>query len=235
MVLVVGIISSLIGAAVWAIVAYIIENRRERSGEAAGHWYQITYDPKNITDVWSVEWVEVLQRNDTIKGTMWRIYPAHFNRRWRFQGRCRDKKIRAQYWCTRGNGGDGSMKLHIVRRSNLLGNFEEERANAYGIGPSFIDFSAYIEWIEVSSDYEPQVLAELRKMDETEMVAYLPRRICRRLRSRLSEDPPSQKLFRSLAFGSCLHDLTGPFANEIERIRRAAQRDTPSPRPPGDN
>ena len=230
MVLVVGIISSLIGAAVWAIISYIIENQRQRSGVAAGHWYQITYNPEDTKDVWSIEWVETFQRNETITGTMWRIYPEHFNRRWRFQGRCNDGKIRAQYWATRGNGGGGSMKLYMLRPSNFLGNFEEERANSFGIGPSFVDFAAPIEWIEVHSDDEPLVLAELRKISQAEMVAHLPRRICRKLTGRLGEDPLSQKIFRSLAFGTCLYgELSGPLANEVERLRKAGQDNSQTP------
>jgi hypothetical protein len=220
MVLVVGVISSLIGAAVWAIIAYFIEMQRQRSGVAAGDWYQITYDPQDTGKVWSVEWVEAFQRNDTITGTMWRIYPEHFNRRWKFQGRCHDRKIRAQYWATRGNGGEGSMKIHMLRPSNYLGSFEEEVVNSFQIGPSFVDFAAPVEWIGVQSDDEPVVLAELRKVSEADMIAYLPGRICRRLHDRLSQDPRSQKIFRALAFGACLYDLSGPLANEVERLRR---------------
>jgi hypothetical protein len=236
LVLVVGIISSLIGAAVWAIVAYIIENQRQKSGVAAGQWYQITYNPDDDKEVWSIEWVEALQKGETITGTMWRIYPEHCNRRWSFQGRCHDTNIRAQYWATRGNGGEGSMKLYMWRRSTFLGNFEEERANSFGIGPSFVEFAAPIEWIEVHSEDEPLVLAELRKISEAEMVAHLPRRICRRLTGRLAEDPVSQKIFRSLAFGTCLYgDLNGPLANEVERVRKAGKDNTQAPQSPEDS
>jgi hypothetical protein len=238
MVLVVGIISSLIGATVWAIIAYIIENKRLRSGKVAGDWYQITFNPKNDKEVWSIEWVEALQKGETITGTMWRIYPEHFNRRWSFQGRCHDTNIRAQYWATRGNGGEGSMTLYMWGKSTFLGNFNEERANSYGIGPSFVDFKAPIHWIEAKahSEDEPPVLAKLRQISEAEMVAHLPRRICRRLTRRLAEDPRSQKIFRALAFGSCLSgDLNGPLANEVERLRKASRDNTQARQSPRDS
>jgi hypothetical protein len=237
MVLVVGIISSLIGAAVWAIVAYVIENKRQRSGAAAGNWYQVTFDREDDEAVWSIEWVEALQKGETITGTMWRIYPEHFNRRWSFQGRCRDKNISAQYWATRGNGGEGSMTLYMWGESTFLGRFKEERANSYGIGPSFVDFEGRIHWIEAKahSEDEPPVLARLREISEAEMVAHLPRRICRRLTGRLG-DPLSQKIYRALAFGSCLSgDLNGPLANEAERLRKASRDNTQAPQSPGDS
>jgi len=221
MVWIVGVISSLIGGAAWASIAYAIEIRRQRSGPVAGHWYQITYDPLDSSKVWSIEWVEAFHRNENVSGCMWRIYPRHFNRRWHFQGRCHDARIRADYWADRGNGGEGSMKLYTLLRSNYLGKFEEEKVNSFSIGPSFVDFAAPIEWIRVDSDDEPAVLARLRTLPETDITSHLPRRIRARLQARLAVDPTSQKIFRALAFGACLYDMSGPLANEVERLKRS--------------
>lgn len=235
MVWIVGVISSLIGAAVWASIAYAIEIRRQRSGAVAGHWYQITYDPNNSAEVWSIEWVEALHRNETVSGCMWRIYPHHFDRRWHFQGRCHDARIRVHYWADRGNGGEGSMKLYMLLRSNYLGNFEEEKVNSFGIGPSFVDFAAPIEWIRVESDDEPPVLSKLRTLPEADITAHLPRRIKNKLQERLAEDPMSQKIYRALAFGSCLNDISGPLANEVERLRKSGTDSDRQLRPPEDS
>ncbi len=225
MVLVVGTVSSIIGAAVWTLIAYVISSRRQRSGAVAGNWYQITYDPKDSSIVWSIEWIEAVHKSDTVAGTTWRIYPHHFDRRWRFQGRCCDARIRAQYWADRGNGGEGSMKLYQLLRSNYLGRFEEEQVKSYEIGPSFVDFAAPIEWIRVGSDDESAVLAKLKAIPEAEMLTNLPRRIRRRLQNSLARDRLSQKTFRALAFGSCLVDMSGPLANEVERVRQTAIND----------
>ena len=126
------------------------------------------------------------------------------------------------------------MKIHMLRPSNYLGSFEEEVANSFQIGPSFVDFAAPIEWIEVQSDDEPIVLAELRTVAEADIISYLPRRICRKLHDRLSQDPRSQKIFRALAFGACLQDMSGPLANEVERLRRSASGPIQPSQPPSD-
>jgi hypothetical protein len=161
---------------------------------------------------------------------MWRIYPQYFDRRWRFQGRCHDGKIRAYYWADRGNGGEGDMKLYLVLRSNYLGGFQEERASEFRIGPSYIDFAAPIEWIRVDSDDEPAVVTRLREIPVAQVTSYLPRRVCRRLQDKLSDASVGQRVLRALAFGSCLQgDMSGPLANEVERLRQAARNSEQQP------
>jgi hypothetical protein len=210
--------SSLIGAAVWAIIALALDAARHRRGAIAGHWYQVTFDPDDTTKVWSIELVVVKHYRESISGTMWRIYPAHFDRRWTFDGRCRDYFVRAQYWADRGDGGEGTLKLFRYRRSNCAGRFEEEQPRSVGFGASFIEFAAPMEWIRVDGDQEPAVLDKIATMPESRLSQNLPKRISRGLQRRLAKHSGRDGARPPLTYRGAMYDPTGP-AVEAERLR----------------
>jgi hypothetical protein len=206
LILVVGVVSSVIGAAVWALIVYLANARRQRSGAAAGDWYEITYDPRNSSRVWSIEWVESRHQGHSLNGVIWRLYPDNLDYRWHFHGRCNDARIWLHYWTDRGNGGDGSIKLYQLRRSNYLGRFEEEIVDSFKMVPSLVDVSSPMEWIRVGSVREAGVMKMLQTVDETELLVHLPRRIKRKLRERLGLGQAEAEC-RPLAFGDVLSDL----------------------------
>src|SRR5450432_2098616 len=90
MAILVGIVVSIAGTAVWQALLWIARVRKDRSGTLAGLWYQVTYyaddsDMKRIP--WSVEVIGVSHNAGVIRGKMWRAHSPHFERRWDFLGR----------------------------------------------------------------------------------------------------------------------------------------------------
>jgi hypothetical protein len=217
--IVVGLVTALVGAAVWEACRALFLARRERHGPLAGNWYQVTYDPADESRVWSIEWVEVKHHKDFLHGTMWRIYSGNFDRRWKFEGRYIDSFAISSYWADRGDGKNGSMLLYRHRPSGCIGRFMQAQPSNIDFNLRREGFSAQVEWIHLGSDSEILVLGMLREANLQDLRSHLPPRVYKRLSHRLSLPPSPAPAWRSLSYGSALTDLSGPLASEVERLR----------------
>jgi hypothetical protein len=136
-----------------------------------GRWYwQVTYRPgeTNWRAIWSIELVRIYRDGEKIWGTMYRVYPAHFTRRWEFTGYLRRERHLILNYRSIGKefGVDGTMQLGILTKRNWCGTFEaipepasEGRVRAAQadsamsrIGPDFSE-KALVEW--VAADHDP--------------------------------------------------------------------------------
>jgi hypothetical protein len=220
MVWLIGVASSIVGAAIWAVIGYGIEARRERTGELAGQWFQITYNPKDTDVVWSIEWIDVKHQGERVSGTMWRIYPESFDRRWSFNGVFARSFIRCPYLPTRGDGGEGFMKLYMFKRSNCLGRFIQDLPKNVDFGPSYVEFAAPLEWIRAGSDDQGAVVKLLATVPKEQMISRLPSRVRKQLQRRMDGMSTTDVVLRNLGYGNALPDMTGPLAMERERLLR---------------
>lgn len=195
---VVGIATSLIAGALWAALAQVVARRAHGRGALAGFWYQVTFDPENEENAWSIEVVEVKHHGDRLTGTMWRVWPEAFLRRWSFDGRYNGLFIRSVYDRTRDDrvnikpdsprmtgSGSGLMKLYRDDNGCCRGRFFDDRIEGIGFGPQFVDFTARLEWVKFEGAKEDFVMQLLRSDEEDFSDAGLPGRIRRRLRRRL--------------------------------------------------
>lgn len=68
-----GLILGLLGAI--PVVAGAVYWLTDRHGELAGYWFQVTYSPDDEAmekEIWSIELLELKQRGQRLRGTMWR-------------------------------------------------------------------------------------------------------------------------------------------------------------------
>lgn len=183
----IGIGSGIIAAALLAFCKARYQAIRDLRGPLSGDWYQITYDPEDANKIWSVEWIEVKHHGDFLRGTMWRIFPRNFDRRWAFEGRRRDSSVISVYWADRGEGGDGTMSLLKATPRKSIGRFWEYKPSINGNDIHYGDFSAPIQWVRTDGETGARVLEEVRKVPEPVLRENLPRRILKRVQRLLRE------------------------------------------------
>jgi hypothetical protein len=137
-------------AAAWS-VRYL----REFRGDLAGYWYQVTYDPKDkkLEDpCWSIELMRVRHRGDTVEGTMWRIFPDEFYKKWSWEGRSEGAFVIGSYFASRRSkaGGSGNFFLMEIGEGRVKGDFmciviEDTASGGVGLAPEMWP----MEWLRV--------------------------------------------------------------------------------------
>jgi hypothetical protein len=209
---IVGVSCSLIAA----VIAFTVRGtfdawrsrKNARSGQLAGEWYQITYDPNDWSKLWSIEWLNVSHHYDTIEGTMWRVWrhpcaQPHFDRQWKFLAHFRNGFLVGHYWSESGDGGDGSLHLRHPRRSYCQGKFQEELPTG-DPGAFNVNFEAPLDWIRVGSDNEPRVLNYFDQARRTNRM--VDTKIRRRVEERMRHLRQGIEDRRPLSYGCVLKD-----------------------------
>jgi hypothetical protein len=152
--LVLGLALSGLGAVpVMGTVVYLI---RERRGDLAGYWYQITYGPGDDVmkgPVWSIELLRLHHYRDAARGSMWRIYPHHFERCWDWKATCEGSLVMGWYKAVSGDGRSGLLLMSSLDRKHLIGHHFAASA-AGGPGPPVVSVTleqAPMEWVALES------------------------------------------------------------------------------------
>jgi hypothetical protein len=201
---IVSILSTLVGAAISAVLGHIVRIVQFRRGSLAGNWYSVTYsseDPGMTGEPWSIEWIEVRHHGQTVTGTMWRIYKAHFNRRWSFRGRYEESEILGYYRATRGEGGRGNFALMALNNWFFKGGFQERQvlfeaiqsshcSSSAGLIPISIGyFGMPLVWIRVGSSAQERIVPCLCKISAEEVAPHVPRRVHKKLKRVIANLP----------------------------------------------
>ncbi len=122
-----GILSSLTATALVAGIVARMRRQRERTGEVAGYWLQVTYevgDTERKKPARSVELLELRHHRADLTGTMWRLYCSDYAKRWSFVGRSEHGVVSGVYWATRDpRGGFGSLLMTQEDRWLYSGEF----------------------------------------------------------------------------------------------------------------
>lgn len=176
-----GILTSLVGAAVWQMGIALWTQWRFRQGSLQGYWFEITYAPGAGTTVQSVELVSLGHHRRVVRGTMWRLMKSSHGQRWDLNGTYEDGLINAVYRCTKGNGNDGSLMLWRVSRTLYEGRFFEH-------APDLVDeevWQAKLCWVRVGSSGEDEALKHVGQDVDSPYLRRLPRRARLHLRQGL--------------------------------------------------
>ena len=128
MTILIAIVCSIVGAAVWEGTTKLRTFRRERRGRLAGWWWQVTYPPGDGAMVgrpWSVELASVHHFRNDFTCQWWRVYrdplvhhsgdpDPGYDRRWGADGRYADGVVNGHYWGESGDAGDGVFQLRNI-------------------------------------------------------------------------------------------------------------------------
>jgi hypothetical protein len=244
MIWLIGILSSLAGAVIWALLSKAYRLYSARRGDLAGYFYQITYRSKD--KILSIELVQVRhsKRSDTLSGTWWRLYNTdeehrNMSRRWDFDAWLLRGGIKGVYRSTRGNGLAGNFKLTYANHDYLHGKFDADEARP---DDSFVtmsaDFIAPMEWRRVGADSQENeervIITLLKTIPQGELLEYLPGSVQRVLKARLNATYHIRRSAERLIFGSGAFDPHGPLArqqqeNEVrERLSRSSVEGDPA-------
>lgn len=245
---VVGIATSLIAGALWATLARFVARNTNGRGELAGYWYQVTYDPDNDENVWSVEVIEVKHHADRITGTMWRVWPEAFLRRWSFSGEYSNLLYRALYKRTRedrssaehrhmrehgaspahaprrNGSGSGFMKLYKDDAGCCQGRFVEEGIKSVEFGPQIVEFGARLEWIKFQGAGEDFVIQLLLHDADKFSGNGLPPRIRRRLQWRIEGRTIRSDWLFNFAMSSWIFNPAGPLVAQMAKRQMQEER-----------
>jgi hypothetical protein len=118
-----GIVSSIIGAFLYARAQSLIKYLQSRKGLLAGEWDQIIED-RNTKKIIKRDRVRCRNIGDKLWGTIERREPAEQNiKRWEFEARRRDAMIFGTYWSAdlKNNESYGTIQHHVVDNRNLEG------------------------------------------------------------------------------------------------------------------
>jgi hypothetical protein len=146
---------ALLGALLWPTLVGLAWLWGSRRGALSGFWLQLTYGPEDEDmqgRIWSVEIVRVRQLGHHLRGSMWRVYPAAFERRWHFVGRRDSDTLRGLYTLNRGTGG-GSGLFHLLRLGEgpWSGQFLHSFAQHAGKSQTTLRREDYaLEWVRLS-------------------------------------------------------------------------------------
>jgi hypothetical protein len=179
-------------------------------------WYwQVTYrtGDSRWLQLWSIELVKVRRHGNRISGTMYRVYPARFKRRWRFFGELHENRHLSLIYTSIGEdyGSNGTINLGVLTRWLWSGAFQQipdaergatlhqrkaERRETRRIGPSFTEESL-IEWVAADSDPNDAIRGFLASIPEDSPAS--PRHAAKHLpgpaRRVLTEAPPFRSWF----------------------------------------
>lgn len=100
----------------------------EFRGNLAGYWYQVTYDPgdgKLAEPCYSIEFMRLRHRGDTVKGTWWRIYPDDFEKKWTWKGQVEGSFVIGSYFASKRSkaGGSGNFFMMEIGEGRVKGHF----------------------------------------------------------------------------------------------------------------
>jgi hypothetical protein len=145
---------TLIGALLWPALVGIAWLWGSRRGALSGFWLQLAYGPddENMSGrVWSIEIVQARQLGHHLRGTMWRVYPVEFERRWHFVGRRDKDTLRGLYTVNRSTGGgNGLFHLLGLGEGTWSGQFLHSYAEAAGKSEAVLHREDYaLEWIRL--------------------------------------------------------------------------------------
>jgi hypothetical protein len=147
---------SLLLALLWPAILGLAWLWGSRRGALSGFWLQLTYGPEDEDmqgRVWSVEILQVRQLGHQLRGSMWRVYPVAFERRWHFVGRHDSDTLRGLYTLNRGTGG-GSGLFHLLRlgEGTWTGQFLHSFAEHAGKSQTTLRREDYaLEWVRLSA------------------------------------------------------------------------------------
>jgi hypothetical protein len=224
---------------------------RRTSEDVLGRWYwQVTYRPPEIewNHLWSVELVKVYRRGNRVRGTMYRVHAAHFDRRWEFEGRIhRHRHLVFSYRSTgKEFGHDGTMRLGALTNEIWCGSFEaipepssDARVRAAQsdsalrrIGPDFTEESL-VEWVAADKRSDDEVRAYLATIPDSSPAS--PRLVAKHLPADVAEvlltpPPYASWWMRGLQAASAVtspQSLSALYAEQ--QLRRARPRPWDSP------
>jgi hypothetical protein len=246
-----AIVLALVGAALYEPIKHGLAAMHARQPPLRRWYWQVTYQSRDMgwDALWSIELVEVLSRGHQVWGTMYRVYPSRFKRRWKFNGRLfEDRRLCLVYESVGEDyGSNGTVSLGVISRWLWCGAFQQipdaertvelrvndfERRETRRIGPDFTEESL-IEWIAADDDSDDPVRGLFASIPDGSSitpklaVGHLPKR-ARRV---LLEPPPfPSSFFRGLqAVGSQISLLTMSAPERARRERRPVARDWSSP------
>ncbi|MFE4676166.1 hypothetical protein [Streptomyces sp. NPDC056723] len=204
---------ALISIAIWEIGKAICLAVRDRNGLLAGDWYQVVYDPRDVHAIWSIEWVHAKHRRGNLRSKSWRICNRNFDRRWELIGRYEDGFALCHYWATRGSGKDGAIILNRRNRDAFIGMLVKAEPENARFSIDHDGFIAHVQWLRVDKASEPAVLEIVNSVPRDQLREHLPRRIHRKLTSRL--DKVIARTGPHLSYESAVAELTVPIQNAI--------------------
>lgn len=211
-----GILCSLAGALIWALLWKASILYSSRRGELAGYFYQITHtgDPQRVMSI-ELARVRHSRRSETLSGTWWRIYPDNMSRRWEFDAWLLKGIIAGKYRNNRGNGLGGTFRFIYTNNDQLHGTFNAYELRQTPSNATIEDFWAPMEWRrlgESESDDEQIIVALLRTKSEKELFRYLPWSVRRQLRGRFKKTSVSATEHPSeeLSVGNAVSDPNKP-------------------------
>jgi hypothetical protein len=202
-------------------------------------WYwQITYHPddRDWTRMWSVELVEVFVRGRKVWGTMYRVNPGNFQRRWQFEGMLHGRRHLSLVYHSTGDdyGANGTVDLGVLDRWLWCGTFHMVPEVARGIelmgeslnkgllpriGPDFSEESR-IEWLAADSDPNDPVRGYLASIgaDHPASPALAAKYLPPKAREVLLGTPPFSSWFwRGAQYAASQVSLEGVYAAELAR------------------
>lgn len=211
-------------------------------------WYwQVTYRAGDSSwlQLWSIELVKVQRHGDRVSGTMYRVYPSRFKRRWSFEGQLHEGRHLSLIYHSIGEdyGSNGTVTLGVLSRWLWCGAFQQipdaergaqlqrqlpERRETRRIGPDFTEESL-IEWVAADAQYDDPVRGFLASLpaDSPATPAHAAKHLPSAAKRVLTEPPPFQSwLIRGLQ-AAAAQVSTGPILIG-ERARRSIRL---SPRP----
>jgi hypothetical protein len=150
-----GIITGVLGAAVWELLTNGSRWWAERRGAVAGNWLQVTYGPDDHTRsdiIWSIEFLELRHYKIKMHGTMWRLYPTDYAKRWTFEGRYEHAVVLGVYAADRDvRGGFGLLLMRFVQSWMYVGEFFETVVKPTRVGFEVTRNSQPMEWVNIAS------------------------------------------------------------------------------------
>ncbi len=177
---------------------------------------------------WSIELIRVMHSKRNFKARCWRIFPAHYSRRWRSDGALMDDSIiDGRYWCDRGDGGHGTFHLFTsIEPGRCCGEFSSAEAKLRFSELSSEFNGAPLEWIKLGSRSEEKVLKWLKRAELTPAYPCLPRKARPVLDGALGRRRPRRWL-RDFGYGTATSgDLT--IIHALERLRRNEEHEAGS-------
>ncbi len=237
----VGFIAALAGAIAYEPLKQTLGALRAKKPPLSRWYWQVTYrsGDKSFDQLWSIELVQVFSRGKRIWGTMYRVYPNRYERRWDFEGRVQGERHLSLVYHSVGEdyGSNGTISLGALGRWLWCGAFQQipevergvqlqgqppERRQTRRVGPDFTEESL-IEWIAADREVDDPVRAFLASIPASspagpsEAAKYLPPGPCRVL----MEFPPfTSSIIRGFQFAASPVSLTPIYAEEQLRHER---------------
>ena len=121
--LTIGIIGSMIGAVICALVWKIVKVVRESRYWLTGEWEQIIYEDEKKEKIIKKDRVKAHHIGELVEGTIERVFPDDQNhRKWKFSGRERGKLFFGHFWSSLPRiPSYGTLQLRQMDDSRLEG------------------------------------------------------------------------------------------------------------------